>query len=128
MKNILIIATALCLSARAVTAYPLIGTTGFQGNTRCHPVQQFQYSCLFDNSFGDHWDLTGKDTTNTDGTHTESFKGTVTDAALNGTFTRTDFDWIADGYYLCSHAQALCSSFSITVNNGKVTGWATYRP
>jgi hypothetical protein len=127
MKTILQTIIA-CLTAGTLTAYPLIGTTGLVGNTRCHPAQGYNYTVQFDNSFGGRWSLSGHDSLNNDGTRTESFRGTVTDAALNGTFTRANFDWIADGYFLCSHAQALCSSFSITINNGKVTGWATYQP
>jgi hypothetical protein len=116
------------LLATSINAYPILGTTGIVGNTRCHPIQQFQSAIRFDNSFGGHWDLTGKDTTNANGSHTDSFKGTMTDTSIHRTYTQADFDWISDGWFLCSHAQILCSSFSITISNGKVTGWATYTP
>ena len=89
-------------------------------------MQNFRYTIAFDSVFGGHWNLTDHTHVNADGTYTDSFRGTVSDTSIQDTFTRDDFDWASDGWFLCRHAQIICSSFSITISDGSVTGFATY--
>jgi hypothetical protein len=128
MKRLLTPIAVLCILASTSIAAPLYQTTSLVGNTRCHPAQNYSYAVRFDNAFGGHWNLNGRNQLNKDGTYTESFSGTVSDTAVLGTFTRNDFDWVSDGWFLCSHVQVICSSFSITISDGHITGFAIYRP
>ena len=48
--------------------------------------------------------------------------------AIQASLHRNDLDWASDSYWLCQHAYVQCSSFSITISDGNVNGFATYRP
>src|SRR6266496_4697203 len=111
----------LLATSSSLNAYPLLGTSGFAGQSSCHPVRNHNYTVQFDNAFGGHWNLKGN--ASADGSYRDDFRGTVTDTIINRTFTQADFDWISDGWFLCTRAQVMCSTFSITISNGKVTGW-----
>ena len=130
MKTVPPIIAALCILASTSIAVPVSNTLGpaqnVIGQSTCRPMQNFRYTVAFDSLFGGHWNLTGHTHLNTDGTYTDSFRGTVSDTSIQDTFTRNDFDWAADGWFLCRHAQIICSSFSITISDGSVTGFATY--
>jgi len=128
MKRLLTPITALCILASTSIAAPLYQTTTLIGDSQCHPVQNFRYTVRFDNPFGGHWNLTGHSQSNRDGTYTDSFSGTISDTTLQAAVTRNDFDWVSDGWFLCQHVQVMCSSFSITISDGRITGFATYRP
>jgi hypothetical protein len=128
MKTLLTAITVLCVLAGTSIAAPLYQTTTPIGTSSCHPPQNFRYTVTFDNAFGGHWDLRGHSQSNRDGTYTDSFSGTITDTALQAAVTRNDFDWVTDGWLLCHHVQVICSSFSITISDGHITGFATYRP
>jgi hypothetical protein len=93
----------------------------------CKPLNA-NYSISYNSQFGGHWNLTGRRSLNKDGTYTDAFRGTVSDTTVHGTFTRNDLDWLSDSYWLCGHAYKACSSFSMTVSDGSVTGFATYTP
>ena len=128
MKRLLTAIAVLCVLAGTSIAAPLYQTTSSIGASQCHPVQNFRYSVGFDNPFGGHWDLRGHSQSNRDGTYTDSFSGTISDTALQAAVTRNDFDWVSDGWFICHHVQVICSSFSITISDGRITGFATYRP
>ena len=89
-------------------------------------MQNFRYTIAFDSVFGGHWNLTDHTHVNADGTYTDSFRGTVSDTSIQTRSPVTTFDWASDGWFLCRHAQIICSSFSITISDGSVTGFATY--
>jgi len=118
----------LCILAGTSIAAPLYETSAAMGDSQCHPAQNFRYTIVFDNPFGGHWNLTGHSQSNRDGTYTDSFSGTVSDTAVQAAVTRNDFDWVSDGWFLCHHVQLICSSFSITISDGRITGFAIYRP
>jgi hypothetical protein len=128
MKTLLTAITVLCVLVGTSIAAPLYDTTTPVGASQCHPVQNFRYTVTFDNPFGGHWNLTGHSQSNRDGTYTDSFSGTIADTAIQAAVTRNDFDWVSDGWFLCHHVQVICSSFSITISDGHVTGFAIYRP
>jgi hypothetical protein len=130
MKTLSAAITVLCILASTSMAVPLSATFGASqnliGNSHCRPPQNVRYTAQFDSAFGGHWNLTGHRHQHADGTYTDSFRGTVSDTSIQGTFTRNDFDWLSDGWFLCSHKWVLCSSFSITISDGNLTGFATY--
>jgi hypothetical protein len=130
MKTVPPIIAALCILASTSIAVPvsnsLAPVQNVVGQSACHPMQNVRYTIAFDSVFGGHWNLTGHTHLNTDGTYTDSFRGTVSDTSIQDTFTRNDFDWASDGWFLCRHTQIICSSFSITISDGSVTGFATY--
>jgi hypothetical protein len=130
MKTVPPIIAALCILASTSIAVPvsnsLAPVQNVVGQSACHPMQNVRYTIAFDSVFGGHWNLTGHTHLNVDGTYTDSFRGTVSDTSIQDTFTRNDFDWASDGWFLCRHAQIICSSFSITISDGSVTGFATY--
>jgi len=128
MKRLLTAIAVLSILAGTSIAAPLYETTAAMGASNCHPVQNFRYTVAFDNTFGGHWNLTGHSQSNRDGTYTDSFSGTISNTSFQGTSTRNDFDWVSDGWFLCNHVQVICSSFSITISDGHVTGFATYTP
>jgi hypothetical protein len=128
MKRLPTAIAVLYVLASTAIAAPLYDTTGAVGVSQCHPVQNFRYTVAFDSSFGGHWNLTGHSQSNRDGTYTDSFSGTISDTSVQGTSTRNNFDWVSDGWFLCYHVQVICSSFSITISDGHVTGFATYTP
>jgi hypothetical protein len=97
------------------------------GASTCRP-QLAHYTIRFDSSFGGHWNLTGRCKANRDGTCTESFTGTVSDTSIQASLNRNDLDWVSDSYWLCRHTYVQCSSFSITISDGNVNGFATYKP
>jgi hypothetical protein len=130
MKTVPTIIAVLCILASTSIAVPVGNTVGpaqnLIGQSTCHPMQNFRYTVAFDSLLGGRWNLTGHTHLNRDGTYTDSFRGTVSDTSIQDTFTRNDFDWASDGRLLCRHVQILCSSFSITISEGSVTGFARY--
>jgi hypothetical protein len=98
------------------------------GASPCRPQPVVQYTISYDSAFGGHWNLTGRRKINRDGTYTDSFTGTVSDTSIQASLNRNDLDWVSDWYWLCQHAYVQCSSFSITISDGNVNGFATYRP
>ena len=131
MKTLLTAIAVLCILASTSIAMPFSDSIplaeNIYGGSRCSP-RNANYTISYDSRFGGHWNLTGRRSFNKDGTYTDSFRGTVSDTAVQGTFTRNDFDWLSDSYWLCGHAYKGCSSFSMTVSDGSVTGIATYTP
>src|SRR5437899_2625860 len=128
MKTVSAAITVLCILASTSIAAPLYQTTNQVGTSQCHPAQNFRYTIEFDNTFGGHWNLTGHSQSNRDGTYTDSFSGTIADTSIQAAVTRNDFDWVSDGRFLCHRVRVICSSFSITISDGHVTGFATYTP
>ena len=132
MKTLLTATALLCILASTAIATPVSDSMPLAqnviGTSTCRPQQNYHYTISFDSSFGDHWNLSGKCHSNGDGTYTDSFKGTVSNTSAQGTFTRNDFDWLSDSYWLCQHIYMQCSSFSMTISDGDVTGFATYKP
>jgi hypothetical protein len=122
--------TLLCILASTSIAMPLGDSIPLpqnaMGTSRCGPSENYKYTLQFTSVLGGQWTLTGHRHRNPDGSVTDSFSGTVSDTTMQQTFTRNDFDWVSDSYYLCSHAYVYCSSFSMTVSNGRLTGFATY--
>ena len=72
--------------------------------------------------------MSGKRKINRDGTYTDSFHGTVSDTTVLATFGPNNLGWTSDWYYLCGHVYRQCTSFSMTIADGSVTGFATYTP
>jgi hypothetical protein len=132
MKTLLTAIAVLCILASTSIAIPVSDSIPLPQNTvgasTCRPQPVVHYTISYDSSFGGHWDLTGKRTVNHDGTYTDSFRGTVSDTSMQASITRNDLDWVSDWYWLCAHTYAQCSSFSITISDGNVNGFATYRP
>src|SRR5437867_4531087 len=130
MKTPLRVITVLCILAGTSIASPISDSIPLAQNSfgasRCRPRQNYRYTISFDSTFGGHWDLRGRCSHNNDGTYTEFFSGTVSDTSIQGTFTRNDFDWLSDSYWVCFHTYKACSSFSMTISDGSVTGFATY--
>jgi len=131
MKTLLTAITVLCVLAGTSIAMPSSDSIPLPenvvGTTRCYQ-HNANYTISYDSRFGGHWDLTGRRSLNRDGTYTDSFRGTVSDTTVQATFTRNQFDWLSDSYWLCFHTYKACSSFSMTVSDGSVTGFATYTP
>jgi hypothetical protein len=100
-----------------------------RGSSRCRPASGNEnYTVSYDSAFGGHWELTGRRHIEKDGTYTDSFRGTVSDTSIQATLTRNDLDWLSDWSWLCPHEYRQCSSFSITISDGSVTGFANYMP
>jgi hypothetical protein len=121
----------LCILASTSIASPVSDSIPLAqnaiGTSTCRP-QLAHYTIRFDSTFGGHWSLTGRRKDNRDGTYTESFTGTVSDTSMQASLTRNDLDWVSDSNWLCQHTYVQCSSFSITISDGNVTGFATYTP
>jgi hypothetical protein len=98
------------------------------GASTCRPQPVVHYTINYDSPLGGHWNLTGKRKVNRDGTYTDTFNGTVSNTSMQASLTRNDLDWVSDWYWLCQHKYVLCSSFSITISDGIINGFATYRP
>jgi hypothetical protein len=132
MKTLLTAIAVLCILASTSIASPYSASIPLAqnavGDSRCRPQPNEQYTIRYDSTFGGHWELTGKRTINRDGTYTDSFRGTVSDTSMQASLTRNDLDWVSDWYWLCQHTYVQCSSFSITISDGNVNGFATYRP
>jgi len=115
MKTLLTAIAVLCILASTSIAMPFSDSIplaeNIYGGSRCSP-RNANYTISYDSRFGGHWNLTGRRSLNKDGTYTDSFRGTVSDTAVQGTFTRNDFDWLSDSYWLCGHAYKGCSSFN----------------
>lgn len=130
MKTLLTAIALLCILASTATAIPFSDSIPLPQNaagmSSCRPQQNYRYTITFDSSFGGHWNLDGRCSVNKDGTYTESFRGTVSDTSIQAALTRNNFDWLSDSYWLCSHAYLPCASFSMTISDGNVTGFATY--
>jgi hypothetical protein len=97
------------------------------GDSRCG-ANNTNYNIQFTSNFGGNWQLTGKRSINKDGSYTDSFRGTVSDTSIQATVTRNDCDWLSDSYWLCMHGYKACTSFSMTISGGQVTGFAMYKP
>jgi hypothetical protein len=132
MKTVLTAMATLYVLASTSIAMPVSNSIPLAQNalgmSSCRPQPNVNYTISYDSVFGGHWDLRGKRSVNRDGTYTDSFRGTVTDTSVQASFTRNNFDWISDSYWLCSHAYLPCTSFSVTISDGSVTGFATYTP
>ena len=98
------------------------------GASPCRPQPVVPYTISYDSAFGGHWNLTGRRKINRDGTYTDSFTGTVSDKSMQASLNRNDLDWVSDSYWLCQHVYVQCSSFSITISDGNISGFATYSP
>ena len=88
------------------------------------------YQVFYDSVFGGHWSLTGTTRAFTGSQWRESFSGTISDRTINGTFTEADFAWASDSYNVCKDYDQFefAVQFKITINNGTVTGTASYPP
>jgi len=133
MKTLLTAIAVLCILAGTAMAMPFSETIPLPqnavGTTRCQPPSgNINYTLNYDSAFGGHWDLTGHRHIEKNGTYTDSFRGTVSDTSIQAALTRNDLDWISDWFWLCRHEYRQCSSFSITISDGSVTGFATYTP
>src|SRR5204862_268630 len=132
MKTLLTAISALGILASTSIAMPFSDSIPMPlnalGTSSCRPSPNISYTISYDSQFGGHWDLRGKRSTNRDGTYTDSFRGTVTDTSVQAAFTRNNFEWVSDSYWLCAHAYLSCTSFSMTISDGNVTGFAIYSP
>jgi len=132
MKTLPTAITVLCILASTSIASPYSDSIPLAQNgvgvATCKPQQVVHYTISYDSTFGGHWDLRGSRRVNKDGTYTDSFTGTVSDTSMQASLTRNDLDWLSDWYWLCQHTYVQCSSFSITISDGSVTGFATYTP
>jgi hypothetical protein len=127
MKTTLTAMITLALAA-AAAAFPYSETIEYysvSSSTKWCDRNPCQYHSVFVDSFGGTWDVTGK-RVGAGGTYTDSFKGTVTDTAIEGTFGPADFEWISESGLACLHEFIDCEDFSVTISRGRVTGWATY--
>ena len=132
MKPVITTLTVLCALASTSFAMPYNNSIPMpqnaMGASTCRPQPVVHYTINYDSQFGGHWELTGKRSMNRDGTYTDSFRGTITDTSIQAAFTRNNFEWVSDWYWLCAHVHLPCTSFSMTISDGSVTGFATYRP
>lgn len=99
-----------------------VGAWHFNGPTH--------YVIQFNSYLGGHWSLVG-DRRFRNGVYTDRFRGTVTDTSLNITFTNGGGNqWLSDSWYLENgvHGWLACSTFTVTISGGVVTGAATYQP
>jgi hypothetical protein len=132
MKSLSAAIAVLCILASTSIAMPVSDSGPLaqnpMGSTSCRPQPVTQYTISYYSPFGGIWNLTGKRKINRDGTYTDSFTGTVSDRSVQASLTRNDLDWVSDWYWLCQHKYVQCSSFSITISDGNVTGFAIYRP
>lgn len=90
------------------------------------------YVIDYDSNLGGHWHTTyGKRRNNRDGTYTDTFRATVSDISLSRTITNGGSDqWLSDSWYLENgvHGWLACTTFTVTISGGLVTGTATYAP
>jgi hypothetical protein len=88
-----------------------------------------KYTIDCDSYFGGHWHLEGRRKQNRDGTYLDTFRGTISDRSISGTFTKTNnFIWLSDSWWLDRyHTWLSCDSFNITISGGNVSGTATFR-
>ena len=132
MKRLLTAVAVLSVLTSTLIASPLSDsiplTQNAVGASPCRPQPVVPYTISYDSAFGGHWNLTGKRKINRDGTYTDSFTGTVSDTSIQASLNRNDLDWVSDWCWLCQHVYVPCSSFSITISDGNVSGFATYRP
>jgi hypothetical protein len=132
MKTLLTAITVLCILAGTSIAMPFSDSISFpqnvMGTASCRPQPNVNYTISYDSVFGGHWDLTGKRHINRDGTYTDTFRGTVSDTTVQATFGPNNVGWTSDWDWLCNHVYAQCTSFSMTIADGSVTGFATYTP
>jgi hypothetical protein len=130
MKTLLTAIAVLCILASTATASPFSNSIPLAQNAiGIVTTQPNNYAISYDSSFGGHWNLTGKRHVNhREGTYTDSFRGTVSDTFIEGTFTRNDFEWLSDWWWISRHDYKQCLSFSMTISDGSVTGFATYAP
>jgi hypothetical protein len=122
----------LCILASTSMAMPLSDSIpmplNIVGSSSCRPPHNVIYNIEFDSVLGGHWNLTGHRHLNRNGTYTDSFRGTVWDTSIQAAFNANNFDWISDSYFVCMHADLTCTSFSMTISDGSVTGFAVYAP
>ena len=122
MKTLLTATTVLCLLAGTSIAVPFSESIPLPqnviGTSVCRSQPNVSYTITYDSPFGGHWDLRGKRHMNRDGTYTDSFTGTVTDTAIQATFSPNEFGWVSDWYWLCRHVYVQCTSFSMTITDG----------
>ena len=132
MKRLLTAAALLSVLTSTLIASPLSDSIPLAQNavgaSPCRPQPVVHYTISYDSALGGHWNLSGKRKLNRDGTYTDSFTGTVSNTSIQASLNRNDLDWVSDSYWLCQHAYVQCSSFSITISDGNVNGFATYRP
>lgn len=132
MKTPLTAIAALCILASTSMAVPVSDSIPFaqniMGSSTCRPPNSVSYTISYDSVFGGHWDLSGKRKNNRDGTYTDKFTGTVSDTSVTATLSPGDFGWTSDSSYLCNHVYLVCISFSMTITDGHITGFATYSP
>ena len=132
MKRFLTAVAVLSVLTSTLIASPLSDSIppaqNAVGASPCRPQPVVHYTISYDSALGGHWNLSGKRKLNRDGTYTDSFTGTVSDTSIQASLNRNDLDWVSDSYWLCQHAYVQCSSFSITISDGNVSGFATYRP
>jgi hypothetical protein len=132
MKRFLTAVAVLSVLTSTLIASPLSDSIPLAqnavGGSPCRPQPVVHYTISYDSALGGHWNLSGKRKLNRDGTYTDSFTGTVSDTSIQASLNRNDLDWVSDSYWLCQHAYVQCSSFSITISDGNVNGFATYRP
>lgn len=128
MKTILITIITLATFLGSLSAAPCSNSIPMPINYMGMYTGNDKYQVQFDSVFGVHWDIKGwvRESKRL-GSYTDSFNGTVSDTKLEGTFTRNDFDWLSDGWYLCMHQWIECTSVSLTISDGKVTGYATFK-
>lgn len=121
---LLFVLTAAVLDAAPYgTNIPLPTNFGGQSSEHNH-----QYRATYDSYFGGHWDVRGRRQNNTDGSYTDTIRGTVSDMALSGTFTKTaSFLWLSDSTRDAGGGWISCDSLTITISGGNVSGRATFR-
>lgn len=126
MRTLLVVIVLTATTALAVPSSLSVAIpTDIIGLSNCHGAH-YNYSIQYTSTFGGAWNLTGHHHANKDGTFTDNFSGTISDTALQGTFTQANFNWLSDSNYLCnpSHNWIAASSFSITIGGGRVSGSA----
>ena len=127
MRTLLVVIVLTATTALAVPNSPSLAIPNdIIGLSNCHPASNYRYNIQFTSTFGGIWNLTGHHHANRDGSFTDNFSGTISDTALQGTFTQANFNWLSDSNYLCnpSHNWIAASSFSITIGGGRVSGSA----
>jgi hypothetical protein len=133
MKTLLTAVAGLAILVSTSMAAPFSNSIqlpqNIMGTASCRPQPNVSYNVSYDSPFGGHWELTGKrHVDNRQGTYTDTFRGTISDTAVQATFGPSSFGWTSDWYWLCNHGYAQCISFSMTIADGSVTGFATYSP
>src|SRR5439155_26744342 len=99
MKTLLTAIAVLCILASTSIAMPFSDSIplpeNMSGGGRCSP-HKANYTISYDSRFGGQWNLIGRRSFNKDGTYTDSFRGTVSETAVQRTFYRNDFDCLAE--------------------------------